>query len=59
MPTIPSYVVFDALLGHTFNKNASVNLNVYNLADKDYISTLNNGAVSFRDGSTTFGSTDV
>lgn len=43
MPSIPSYVVFDALVGYTFNKNASVNLNVYNLADKDYISTLNNG----------------
>ena len=43
MPSIPSYVVFDAMAGYTFNKNASVNLNVYNLADKEYISTLNNG----------------
>lgn len=42
MPAIPGYVVFDALAGYTFNKNSSVNLNVYNLADKDYISTLNN-----------------
>lgn len=42
MPAIPGYVVFDALAGYTFNKNASVNLNIYNLADKDYISTLNN-----------------
>ncbi|MNV91977.1 Catecholate siderophore receptor Fiu precursor [compost metagenome] len=43
MPNIPGYVVFDAMAGYTINKNASVNLNVYNLADKDYISTLNNG----------------
>lgn len=43
MPNIPGYVVFDAMAGYTINKNASVNLNVYNLADKEYISTLNNG----------------
>ena len=43
MPSIPDYVVFDAMAGYTFNKNASVNLNIYNLADKEYISTLNNG----------------
>ena len=42
MPAIPSYVVFDALLGYTLNDKASLNLNIYNLADKDYISTLNN-----------------
>ena len=28
---------------YTFNKHAAVNLNIYNLADKEYISTLNNG----------------
>ena len=43
MPSIPGYVVFDAMTGYTLNKNTSVNLNVYNLADKEYISTLNNG----------------
>lgn len=43
MPSIPSYVVLDAMAGYTFNPHASMNLNVYNLADKDYISTLNNG----------------
>lgn len=47
MPTIPSYVVFDAMAGYSLNKNASVNLNVYNLADKDYISALNNGGSRF------------
>ncbi|RZJ21901.1 MAG: catecholate siderophore receptor Fiu [Acinetobacter sp.] len=43
MPNIPGYIVFDAMAGYSFNQNASVNLNVYNLADKEYISTLNNG----------------
>ena len=43
MPVVPSYVVFDAMAAYTFNKNASMTLNVYNLADKDYISTLNGG----------------
>lgn len=47
MPKVPSYVVFDAMAGYTFNKNASVNLNVYNLADKDYVSALNNGGNRF------------
>ncbi|UTO20003.1 catecholate siderophore receptor Fiu [Acinetobacter sp. Z1] len=47
MPTVPSYVVFDAMAGYAFNKNASVNLNVYNLADKEYISALNNGGSRF------------
>lgn len=42
MPAIPSYLVFDALLGYTLNDKASLNLNIYNLADKEYISTLNN-----------------
>jgi len=43
MPSIPSYVVFDAMASYTFNDQTSLNLNVYNLADKEYISTLNNG----------------
>lgn len=47
MPKVPSYVVFDAMAGYSFNKNASLNLNVYNLADKDYISALNNGGSRF------------
>ena len=31
------------MAGYQFNENASLNLNVYNLADEEYISTLNNG----------------
>lgn len=40
---MPSYVVFDAMASYSFNENASLNLNIYNLANKEYISTLNNG----------------
>ncbi|MEF9956738.1 MAG: catecholate siderophore receptor Fiu [Acinetobacter sp.] len=47
MPTVPSYVVFDAMAGYSFNKSASLNLNVYNLADKEYIAALNNGGGRF------------
>jgi catecholate siderophore receptor len=47
MPKAPSYVVVDAMAGYTFNKNASLNLNLYNLADKEYISSLNNGGGRF------------
>ena len=43
MSKIPAYTVFDAMAGYTFNKNAAVNLNIYNLADKEYIQTLNSG----------------
>lgn len=43
MPEIPDYWVADALVSYNINKQASVNLNVYNLFDKEYISTLNNG----------------
>lgn len=42
MPEIEAYWVFDALASYTY-KQASVNLNIYNLLDKEYISTLNNG----------------
>ncbi|MEG0745530.1 MAG: catecholate siderophore receptor Fiu [Acinetobacter sp.] len=47
MPVVPSYVVFDAMAAYTFNKNASMTLNVYNLADKEYISSLNNSGARF------------
>ncbi len=40
---IPSYVVADALVSYKVNKNVSLQLNVYNVADKFYISSLNNG----------------
>lgn len=42
MPTIPSYWVADAMVDYKVSKNVSLRLNVYNLFDEDYISTMNN-----------------
>jgi len=41
-PNIPSYTVYDAMLGYEVNKNVSVQLNLYNLADKFYLARVNN-----------------
>lgn len=43
MASIPAYTVIDAMASYQVNPNASVALNVYNLANEDYFSTLNNG----------------
>lgn len=42
MPVIPSYWVTDLMAAYQFSKQLSVRLNVYNLFDEEYISTLNN-----------------
>lgn len=42
MPNIPSYWVADAMVSYKVNKNLSMRLNVYNLFDEEYISTMNN-----------------
>lgn len=42
MPNIPAYWVADAMVDYKVSKNVSLRLNVYNLFDEDYISTLNN-----------------
>ena len=41
-PAVPSYTVWDAMIGYEVNKNVSIQLNLYNLADKFYIARLNN-----------------
>lgn len=40
---IPSYVVADALMSYKMNKNISLQLNVYNIFNRDYVASLNNG----------------
>ena len=40
-PSIPSYTVFDAMVGYEINKNVSIQLNLYNLADKFYLARVN------------------
>lgn len=41
-PTIPSYTVFDAMIGYELNKNVAIQLNLYNLTDKFYLARVNN-----------------
>ncbi len=43
MPKIPSYWVTDMMAAYAVSKQLNLRLNVYNLFDKEYISTLNNG----------------
>ncbi|MGW8393776.1 catecholate siderophore receptor Fiu [Pseudoduganella sp. HUAS MS19] len=43
MPSMPSYTVVDAMAAYQLSKNVALQLNVYNLFDKYYLSTLNNG----------------
>ncbi|MES2547374.1 MAG: catecholate siderophore receptor Fiu [Pseudomonadota bacterium] len=49
-PNIESYVVADAMLAYAVNKNLNLRLNVYNLFDKEYVETLNNGGGRVRLG---------
>jgi catecholate siderophore receptor len=39
----PSFCLFDAMVGYEVNKNFSLRLNIYNLADKEYIDRVGNG----------------
>lgn len=50
MPNIPSYWVFNALAAYQATKNVSVQLNVNNLFDKFYISSLNNSGARYLPG---------
>ena len=42
MPNIPSYWVADMMAAYKLSKQVNLRLNVYNLFDEEYISTLNN-----------------
>lgn len=48
---IDSYVIFDAMASYKIDKNSSLQLNVYNLADKEYISNINNNSRRYTPGS--------
>jgi len=49
-PEIPSHFVADAMVAYAVNKNLNLRLNVYNIFDKEYIETLNNGGSRVRLG---------
>ncbi len=44
---LPSYTVYDAMAAYEVNKNLTLQLNLYNLTDKFYVQSLNNGGSRF------------
>lgn len=50
IPGIPAYTVVDAMASYKLNKNVSLQLNVYNLFDEDYIASLNNNRTRYVPG---------
>jgi catecholate siderophore receptor len=49
-PTAPEYWVVDAMLGYQVNDKVNIQLNGYNLADEEYIASLNNSGTRFIPG---------
>ena len=47
MPNIGSYTVADALLSFQATRKISLQLNVYNLFDRDYVASLNNSGARY------------
>ena len=50
MPTAPEYWVIDAMIGYQFNEKITLQLNGYNLADEEYIGSLNNSGARYIPG---------
>jgi catecholate siderophore receptor len=48
--TIPDYWLADAMVSYEVNKNLSLQLNAYNLFDKDYLAKVNNGGSRYAPG---------
>lgn len=48
--TIPDYWVADAMASYDFTKNLSLQLNLYNVFDKKYISRINSGGTRYQPG---------
>ena len=47
---VNSYWVFDAMASYPINKNVDVRLNVYNLADKEYVAAINKSGYRYTPG---------
>lgn len=47
---VPEYWVFDAMASYAVTKNISLQLNVLNLADEEYIASLNNSGARYYPG---------
>lgn len=50
MPKIASYTVFDALLSYQLSRQIGLQLNIYNLFNRDYIASLNNSGARYMPG---------
>jgi catecholate siderophore receptor len=50
VPSAPEYWVIDAMIGYEINDKVSLQLNAFNLADEDYIATLNNSGARYIPG---------
>ena len=50
VPTAPEYWVIDAMLAYQVNDKVTLQLNAYNLADEEYVATLNNGGSRYIPG---------
>jgi catecholate siderophore receptor len=50
MPSIPSYWVADAMASYAVHPNVTLQLNVQNLFDKQYVATLNNNGNRYQPG---------
>lgn len=48
--SIPSYWVWDAMVGYQATKNLNLSLNIFNLFDKDYVAAINRGGHRYYPG---------
>ncbi|BCU75810.1 TonB-dependent siderophore receptor [Luteolibacter sp. LG18] len=47
---VPSYAVVDAMVQYDFTKDINVRANIYNLLDREYISSINNNGQRYNPG---------
>lgn len=50
MVSVPDYWVFDAMMSYTINPNINLQLNLINLADEDYLASVNNSGTRYYPG---------
>jgi catecholate siderophore receptor len=50
MASVPAYWVFDAMASYALTPRASLQLNLYNLADRKYVAALNNSGARYIPG---------
>lgn len=59
MPEIPAYWVVDAMASYKLMEKLTVRGNIYNMLDKEYISTLNNGGGRMTLGAPLYGAVSL